>query len=121
MDRVRESVHSAPSIPPKPDHVSSVNPLGLPTGKISGLVVDQDGKGISGATVAVFDQDTKSLKLTTQSGTDGSFSMSDLPLGTYSVTFKMTNFQTSTVRDISLTADHPRELTVTLKVLLPKP
>ncbi|MFZ0820466.1 MAG: carboxypeptidase regulatory-like domain-containing protein [Candidatus Acidiferrales bacterium] len=89
---------------------------GLPTGIISGFVLDEDGKAIVGATIALTNQSTKKTILTLRSNSDGSYSVPDVPPATYMITIKMANFKASTTRNVLVVANHAHILTVKLKV-----
>ena len=55
-----------------------------PTGTIAGTVTDQSGAVLPGATVTVTNKDTGASRVV-QSGSDGAFSIPDVPAGTYTV------------------------------------
>src|SRR5580700_6700916 len=62
-------------------------------GSISGTVTDSSGGVIHEATVKILNLDT-GLEQTVTTKSDGSFNVSDLPIGTYSVTFSRQSFKT---------------------------
>jgi hypothetical protein len=62
-------------------------------GSINGTVTDSSGAVIQGATVKILNLAT-GLEQTLSTKSDGSFNISDLPIGTYSVTFSRDNFKT---------------------------
>ncbi len=62
-------------------------------GSISGTVVDSSGGVIHGATVKILNLAT-GLEQTATTKSDGSFSVTDLPIGMYSVTFSRESFKT---------------------------
>jgi iron complex outermembrane recepter protein len=82
------------------------------TGSIRGSVKDPGGQVIEGATIAV--ADPAQVVRSAVSGSDGSFSISGLPAGTYSVQISATGFATQTRHDIAVTPS----ATVTLPVAL---
>jgi hypothetical protein len=92
------------------------NPTSIPTGKVTGLVLDEDGKSVSGATVAFAKNATKKTILIIRSKSDGSFAESDLPEGTYSVTVRRPGFKPSIISDIFVVEDHEPFLRVILRV-----
>lgn len=63
-------------------------------GSINGTVTDASGAVVQGATVKAHSIATN-LEVTAQSKSDGSFSITDLPIGTYEVTFIKHGFQTA--------------------------
>jgi hypothetical protein len=63
-------------------------------GTILGTVTDAGGGTVGGASVSVRNADT-GLERTTQTSADGSYSISELPLGMYKVTISLNGFQTS--------------------------
>ena len=69
------------------------------TGSISGTVTD-GSISIDGATVSI---DDTGLSMTT--GTDGSYLIEDVPVGTYSVTASATGFESGTANDVDVTDD----------------
>jgi hypothetical protein len=64
---------------------------GIITGGITGMVVDQTGAVIPGATVVALNESTGSM-LTVQSNGQGAFTISDVPLGSYTLNFKANGF-----------------------------
>ena len=60
-------------------------------GNISGAVTDPSGAVVPGVKVTVTNRDTKRA-LTTTSRDDGSFSVTDIDPGRYSVSFEKTGF-----------------------------
>jgi hypothetical protein len=75
--------------------------LGLPAraqqtlGSINGTVTDSSGAVVQNATVKIHNLAT-GLEQTANTKSDGSFSIVDLPIGTYSVTFSQSGFKTET-------------------------
>jgi Carboxypeptidase regulatory-like domain/TonB-dependent Receptor Plug Domain len=61
-------------------------------GTILGTVTDQSGAIVAGATVTVRNVAT-GLERPTQTSADGSYSVPELPTGSYTVTIKQTGFQ----------------------------
>lgn len=70
-------------------------------GTILGTVTDPSGAIVAGATVKVRNLGT-GLERTTTTSADGSYSVPELPLGTYSVTVTQTGFQTAVTNDVEV-------------------
>src|SRR6266849_1683952 len=70
-------------------------------GTILGTVTDPQGAVISGAKVVVHNVNT-GLQRTTQTSADGSYTVPELPVGTYTVTVSQSGFQTSSVTSVSV-------------------
>jgi len=62
-------------------------------GTILGTVTDAQGAVVAGARVTAKNAGT-GLERTTETSADGSYSLPELPIGTYSVTVTQTGFQT---------------------------
>ena len=69
-------------------------------GSINGTVTDASGAVVQGASVKAHAAATN-LEVTAQSKSDGSFSITDLPIGTFEVTFAKEGFQTAAYPQIS--------------------
>ena len=83
-------------------------------GTILGTVTDQSGAVVAGATVKVKNTNT-GLERTTQTGSDGSYSVPELPVGTYSVTISQTGFQTSITSGVAVDVAGERRVDGSLK------
>jgi hypothetical protein len=83
-------------------------------GTILGTVTDSSGLAVAGATVTVKNADTGLLR-TTQTSADGSYSVTELPIGTYSVTVSQTGFQTSVTSEVVVNVAGERRVDVALK------
>jgi len=83
-------------------------------GTILGTVTDQSGALVSGATVKVKNVNT-GLERTTQTTADGSYSVTELPLGTYTVTASQSGFQTSVTSDVAVDVAAERRVDIALK------
>jgi outer membrane receptor protein involved in Fe transport len=70
-------------------------------GTILGTVTDSSGAAVSGASITARNMDT-GLERTTQTSGDGSYSIPELPLGTYKVTVAKDGFQTSVTTDVKV-------------------
>ncbi len=70
-------------------------------GTILGTVTDSTGASVAGATVKARHTAT-GLERTTQTTGDGSYSIPELPIGTYEVTITQSGFQTSITRSVDV-------------------
>jgi hypothetical protein len=84
-------------------------------GGITGQVVDPSGSALPGAEVKAISDDTK-LERTAQSNAQGVYTLNDLPIGKYSITFTMQGFSTEKVPGIVVQADRSVSLQAQLKV-----
>jgi len=83
-------------------------------GTILGTVTDPQGAVISGAKVTVRNVNT-GLERTTQTNTDGSYAVPELPIGTYNVTVSQSGFQTSAVTAIAIDVAAEKRVDVAMK------
>jgi len=83
-------------------------------GTILGTATDSSGAAISGATVTVKNTGT-GLVRTVTTGDDGSFSVPELPIGTYSVTVEKSGFKIGAVNGISVEVSTVRRADVVLQ------
>jgi len=83
-------------------------------GTILGSVTDSTGAAIDGATVTARNLDT-GLERTTRTSADGSYSIPELPLGTYKVTVAKEGFQTSVAADVKVDIAAESRVDATLK------
>jgi hypothetical protein len=83
-------------------------------GTILGTVTDASGAVVSGANIAVKNVNT-GLERSTQASTDGSYSVPELPLGTYTVTISQTGFQTSVTNNVVVDVATERRVDAQLK------
>jgi outer membrane receptor protein involved in Fe transport len=70
-------------------------------GTILGTVTDPQGAVVAGAKVTVHNVDT-GLDRTTQTSADGSYSLPELPIGTYTVTVTQSGFQTAVTSKVAV-------------------
>ncbi len=83
-------------------------------GTILGTVTDSSGLAVAGATVTVKNTET-GLVRTTQTTADGSYTVTELPIGTYTVTISQSGFQTSVTSDVAVNVAGERRVDVALK------
>ncbi len=83
-------------------------------GTILGTVTDASGAVVPGATVKVHNTNT-GLERTTQTSADGSYTVSELQVGTYSVAVSQNGFQTSVTNDVAVDVAGERRVDVALK------
>jgi hypothetical protein len=83
-------------------------------GTILGTVTDPSGAVISGAKVTVRNVGT-GLERTTQTSADGSYSVPELPVGTYTVSISQSGFQTSVTTGVTVDVASERRVDAQLK------
>ncbi|MBZ5664985.1 MAG: TonB-dependent receptor [Acidobacteriia bacterium] len=83
-------------------------------GTILGSVTDPSGAYVAGATVKVKNVATGLERTTTTSG-DGSYSIPELPAGSYTVTISQTGFQTSATTNVEVNVATDRRVDAQLK------
>jgi hypothetical protein len=83
-------------------------------GAINGTVTDASGAVVQGATVKAHAVATN-LEVTAQSKSDGSFSIADLPIGTYELTFTKDGFETAAYPQIIVQGSRTSTVNVKLK------
>src|ERR1051325_9332818 len=83
------------------------------TGNIAGLVKDQNGATVSGATITVTDP-TRGFQRTVQTTDDGTFNLTDLPASNYSIAVEMAGFKKYLV-DLQVNVNDRRSLDVVLE------
>ena len=83
-------------------------------GTILGTVTDASGAVVSGAKVGVRNVGT-GLERTTQTSADGSYSVPELPIGTYTVTVTQSGFQTSVTKEVVIGIASERRVDAALK------
>src|ERR671925_1935952 len=83
-------------------------------GTILGTVTDPSGAVVSGAKVTAKNVAT-GLERTTQTSADGSYSIPELPIGTYTLTITQTGFQTSVTSNVVVDVATERRVDATLK------
>src|ERR1700739_2950665 len=83
-------------------------------GTILGTVTDPAGLVVAGATVKVHNTATGLERTTTTTG-DGSYSIPELPIGSYTVTVSQTGFQTAITTNVEVNVATERRVDVQLK------
>jgi hypothetical protein len=83
-------------------------------GTILGTVTDPGGAVVAGAKVVAHNVNT-GLERTTSTSGDGSYSIPELPIGSYTVTVSQSGFQTQVTNDIAVNVSVERRIDVTLK------
>jgi hypothetical protein len=83
-------------------------------GTILGSVTDASGLPVAGATVAVKNRET-GLARSTLTSEDGSYIVTELPIGSYTVTISQSGFQTSVTSDVVVNVAGERRVDVALK------
>ena len=84
------------------------------TGSLVGTVVDQNGGAVAGATVEVTDNATSKVR-TVQATTDGTFTVPQLDVGTYTVKVTAQGFKAFTATELKIDVGRPYSLAVTLE------
>ena len=83
-------------------------------GTILGTVTDSSGLAVAGATATVKNIET-GLVRTSQTTADGSYTVTELPIGTYTVTISQSGFQTSVTSDVAVNVAGERRVDIALK------
>src|SRR6266566_10112003 len=83
-------------------------------GTVLGTVTDPQGAVVAGAKVSVRNINT-GLERTTETSADGSYSVPELPTGTYTVTVNQSGFQTSSVTNVAVDVAAEKRVDVALK------
>jgi outer membrane receptor protein involved in Fe transport len=83
-------------------------------GTILGTVTDASGAVISGASVKIHNDNTGQDRAT-QTSADGSYTVSELPIGTYTVTVSQSGFQTSVTSSVTVDVGVERRVDAALK------
>src|SRR5690349_8758697 len=69
------------------------------TGTIAGTVTDSSGAVVAGVKVRAVNTATN-LSVTAETAKDGSYQLSNLPIGTYTITFALEGFKTEERKEI---------------------
>jgi hypothetical protein len=84
-------------------------------GAITGTVLDSSGAAVDGAVVKAHNLATN-LEVTVHSKSNGSYSISNLPVGTYELSFTKIGFETETHTQVLVTSDRTATVDGNLKV-----
>ena len=87
----------------------------LTVGAINGTVLDSSGAVVGDAEVKAHNVATN-LDVTVHSSSNGSYSISNLPVGTYALSFTKTGFETETHSQVLVTSDRSTTVDASLKV-----
>jgi hypothetical protein len=88
---------------------------GIITGGITGSVADQTGAAIPNASVKVTNEATGTILQATANG-EGNFTISDVPIGVYSVTVTATGFSAQTLRGVHVVAGNETPIKAALNL-----
>lgn len=91
------------------------NGQGSQTGGITGVVSDQTGALVRGATIDIIDDSTGRSVRNVTTGEDGGFSVTLLPPGKYRLEVKATNFKTTVVQGVEVTINQTTRQDLTLE------
>jgi hypothetical protein len=83
-------------------------------GTILGTATDPSGAVVAGAHVSVKNVAT-GMERTTETGTDGSYALPELPIGTYAVTVTQTGFQTFAASNVTVDVASERRVDAKMK------
>ncbi len=86
-----------------------------PSGTLTGQVTDQSVGAIPGVTVTATNPATGDTRVA-MTNTAGTYQLTALPLGTYTLTYQLEGFKTTTRTGILVEASVPRAINVTLEV-----
>src|SRR5215813_2984302 len=84
------------------------------TGTLVGTVVDQNDASVAGATVEVTDNATGKVR-TVQASSEGTFTVPQLDVGTYTVKVTAQGFKTFTATELKIDVGRPYSLAITLE------
>lgn len=82
---------------------------------LNGTITDTSGAVVADATLQVHSRDT-GLRREVRTGSNGSYTIAQLPIGLYGVTVTKTGFRTATVNDVRLGVGDQRTLNLELSV-----
>jgi hypothetical protein len=85
------------------------------SGTLNGQVVDQSGAAMPGVTVTATNPSTGYTRVAV-TGAQGLYQLSALPIGTYTIDYRLEGFKTASRAGILVEASVPRALNVTLEV-----
>src|SRR5215467_14913918 len=84
-------------------------------GNVRGVVKDESGALVAGATITILDKKTNN-KFTTQGSGTGDFEFKNLPVGSYEVTVSAQGFKTTTLSDVQVQLNQTTDLVGALTV-----
>jgi hypothetical protein len=84
-------------------------------GNLVGVVTDNTGALVPGATVAATNKDT-GAKYTAPTGASGEYRLNNLPVGHYDISASATGFAVATAADVTLELNHTTSVNLTLSV-----
>ena len=85
------------------------------TGSVRGTVLDEQGRGIAGATVTITDMDTAATRVV-ESDKDGAYGFESLPIGRYSLRVDKDGFNSFEEKDITVHVNDSLTFDARLKV-----
>lgn len=85
------------------------------TGSLSGTITDSTGAVVQGAAVVLTNEDTNFARTTT-TNSDGRWTITVLPVGSYKVTYEKDGFKKAVDENVSVEASVPRTVQVELEV-----
>ena len=85
------------------------------TASVLGYVRDSSGAVVSGVTVSLINQETKS-QVTAQTNAQGAYEFTDVKIGQYRVTAQGNGFDTSTTQPFTVTVNARQRVDVALKI-----
>jgi hypothetical protein len=86
-----------------PFFVASSVAQGIITGSLTGFIADSSGAAVTGASVTAENDDTHGI-FKSITGNDGTFTLTDLPVGTYTVSILREGFSKNTIQNAQITA-----------------
>jgi len=84
-------------------------------GNVRGVVKDESGALVAGATITILDKKTNN-KFTTQGSATGDFEFKNLPVGSYEVTVSAQGFKTTNLSDVQVQLNQTTDLVASLTV-----
>jgi hypothetical protein len=94
---------------------SSVVQAQVTTADVRGTILDEQGAAVAGADVSITNTQT-GLSRNTKSGSDGAYSFTELPLGTYNIHVTHAGFKAETQTGVALHVNDSLVLNVALRV-----
>jgi hypothetical protein len=85
------------------------------SGDVTGSVLDATGAGVPAASIDAKNEDT-GVKVSVSTGADGSYRLSNLPVGTYTLAASAKGFSTATVKNVKVVLSNVITQNLTLQV-----